>query len=150
MLIGFLIAIMFASNAQAQETAKYNQWFRLGFGTNAGYTIDDPYKLALGANVRVQYDLSKRYSLTLTTGFSNLFVSKSDAPDLGFIPAKAGFKAFIWNDRFYVMGEVGAAAFAITNGYNKTSLLLSPYWLCYKIFWLISTLWTLFWLCKSE
>ncbi len=25
MLIGFLIAIMFASNAQAQETAKYNQ-----------------------------------------------------------------------------------------------------------------------------
>ena len=124
-LFVFVIAIMFAGNANAQETAKYDQGFRLGFGANAGYSIDDPYKLALGADARVQYDLSKRYSLTLTTGFTNLFVSKADGSDLGFIPAKAGFKAFVWNDQFYVMGEAGAA-FAITNGYNKTSLLVSP------------------------
>ena len=124
-LFVFVIAIMFAGNANAQETAKYDQVFRLGFGANAGYSIDDPYKLALGADARVQYDLSKRYSLTLTTGFTNLFVSKADGSDLGFIPAKAGFKAFVWNDQFYVMGEAGAA-FAITNGYNKTSLLVSP------------------------
>ena len=124
-LFVFVIAIMFAGNANAQETAKYDQGFRLGFGAKAGYSIDDPYKLALGADARVQYDLSKRYSLTLTTGFTNLFVSKADGSDLGFIPAKAGFKAFIWNDQFYVMGEAGAA-FAITNGYNKTSLLVSP------------------------
>ena len=124
-LFVFVIAIMFAGNANAQETAKYEQGFRLGFGANAGYSIDAPYKLALGADARVQYDLSKRYSLTLTTGFTNLFVSKADGSDLGFIPAKAGFKAFIWNDQFYVMGEAGAA-FAITNGYNKTSLLVSP------------------------
>ena len=123
-LFVFVIAIMFAGNANAQETAKYDQGFRLGFGANAGYSIDDPYKLALGADARVQYDLSKRYSLTLTTGFTNLFVSKADGSDLGFIPAEAGFKAFIWNDQFYVMGEAGAA-FAITNGYNKTSLLVS-------------------------
>ena len=119
------IAIMCAGNVNAQETAKYDQGFRLGFGANAGYSIDAPYKLALGADARVQYDLSKRYSLTLTTGFTNLFVSKADGSDLGFIPAKAGFKAFVWNDQFYVMGEAGAA-FAITNGYNKTSLLVSP------------------------
>ena len=124
-LFVFVIAIMFAGNANAQETAKYDQGFRLGFGANAGYSIDDPYKLALGADARVQYDLSKRYSLTLTTGFTNLFVSKADGSDFGFIPAKAGFKAFVWNDQFYVMGEAGAA-FAITNGYNKTSLLVSP------------------------
>ena len=124
-LFVFVIAIMFAGNANAQETAKYDQGFRLGFGANAGYSIDDPYKLALGADARVQYDLSKRYSLTLTTGFTNLFVSKADGSDLGFIPAKAGFKAFVWNDQFYVIGEAGAA-FAITNGYNKTSLLVSP------------------------
>lgn len=124
-LFVFVIAIMFAGNANAQETANYDQGFRLGFGANAGYSIDDPYKLALGADARVQYDLSKRYSLTLTTGFTNLFVSKADGSDLGFIPAKAGFKAFVWNDQFYVMGEAGAA-FAITNGYNKTSLLVSP------------------------
>ena len=124
-LFVFVIAIMFAGNANAQETAKYDQGFRVGFGANAGYSIDAPYKLALGADARVQYDLSKRYSLTLTTGFTNLFVSKADGSDLGFIPAKAGFKAFVWNDQFYVMGEAGAA-FAITNGYNKTSLLVSP------------------------
>jgi hypothetical protein len=124
------ISIMFANNSNAQETqaaTNYDQGFRLGFGLNAGYAAHDPYKLALGADARLQYDLSKRYSVTLTTGFTNLFVSESDAPfkDLGFIPVKAGFKAFVWNDQFYVMGEAGAA-FAVTNDYNKTSLLLAP------------------------
>lgn len=124
------IAIMFAnhSNAQETQTAKnYDQGFRLGIGLNAGYAAHDPYKLALGADARLQYDLSKRYSATLTTGFTNLFVSESDAPfkDLGLIPAKLGFKAFVWNDQFYVMGEAGAA-FAVTNDYHKTSLLLAP------------------------
>lgn len=124
------ISMMFATNSNAQETPtakNYDQGFRLGIGLNAGYAAHDPYKLALGADARLQYDLSKRYSVTLTTGFTNLFVSKSDAPfkDLGFIPAKLGFKAFVWNDQFYVMGEAGAA-FAVTNGYHKTSLLLAP------------------------
>lgn len=120
----FTMAIFFGSQAQAQEV-KYDQGFRLGVGANVGYATNDPYKLALGGDIRGQYDLSKRYSLTLTTGFTNLFVSKADGSDLGFIPAKAGFKAFVWNNQFYVMGEAGAA-FAVTNGYNKTSLLLSP------------------------
>ena len=122
------VSMMFANNAQAQDAApakNYDQGFKLGFGVNAGYATQDPYKLALGADARLQYDLTKRYSLTLTTGFSNLFVSEADGSDLGFIPAKAGFKAFVWNDEFYVMGEAGAA-FAVTNGYNQTSLLLAP------------------------
>ena len=113
------------SSAQQKNTPEYDQGFRLGFGLNAGYATNDPYKLTLGADARLQYDLSKRYSFTLTTGFSNLFVSKSDGNDLGFIPAKAGFKAFIWNDEFYVMAE-GGAAFPVTNNYNKTSLILAP------------------------
>jgi hypothetical protein len=137
---GFLVAVamMFASTTQAQETntaENYDQGFRLGVGLNAGYSTNDPYKLSLGADVRGQYDLSKRYSLTLTTGYTNLFQSKADGfpgqtegKDLGLIPAKAGFKAFIWDDQFYVMGEAGAA-FAVSNVDNtrdKTSLLLSP------------------------
>jgi hypothetical protein len=122
------ISIIFANNSNAQETQtakNYDQGFRLGIGLNAGYAAHDPYKLALGADARLQYDLSKRYSVTLTTGFTNLFVSQADGSDLGFIPAKAGFKAFVWNDQFYVMGEAGAA-FAVTNDYHKTSLLLAP------------------------
>ena len=132
--LAFTMAIFFGSEAQAQET-NYNQGFRLGFGANAGYSTNDPYKLSLGADVRGQYDLSKRYSLTLTTGYTNLFVSKADVfpgqaegKDLGIIPAKAGFKAFVWNDQFYLMGEAGAA-FAVSNVDNtrdKTSLLLAP------------------------
>lgn len=124
----FAIAILFANNTQAQDattTKNYDQGFKMGIGINAGYAAHDPYKLALGADARLQYDLSKRYSVTMTTGFTNLFVSKADGSDLGFIPAKAGFKAFVWNDQFYLMGEAGAA-FAVTNGYHKTSLLLAP------------------------
>lgn len=131
------VSSIFSTTTNAQETKivpKYDQGFRLGVGLNAGYATQDPYKQALGGDVRLQYDLSKRYSLTLTTGFTNLFVSKADVfptqiegNDLGFIPAKIGFKAFIWDDQFYVMGEAGAA-FSVTNsnGYNKTSLLLAP------------------------
>jgi hypothetical protein len=128
MLFVFAVSMIFANNVQGQETKKvnnYDQGFKLGFGVSGGYAINDPYKLALGADARLQYDLTKRYSLTLTTGFTNLFVSEAHGSDLGFIPAKAGFKAFIWNDEFYVMGEAGAA-FAVTNGYNNTSLILAP------------------------
>lgn len=110
---------------RAQDTPKYQQGFRLGFGLNAGYATENPYKLTLGGDVRLQYDLTKRYSLTLTTGYTNLFVSENDGKDFGFIPAKAGLKAFVWNDQFYLTGEAGAA-FAVTNNNNKTSLLLAP------------------------
>ena len=72
----------------------------------------------------MQYDLSKRYSITLTSGFSNLFINGEDN-DLGFIPVKAGFKAFVWNDQCNVMGEI-VAAIVVTNDYDKTSLLLAP------------------------
>ncbi|MCI9846316.1 putative porin [Flavobacterium pectinovorum] len=122
------IAMMYTTTSTAQqndEIQNYDQKFKLGFGVSGGLPTDgDDYDWALGGDVRLQYDLSKRTSLTLTTGFTNLFVG-NDIPDLGFIPAKAGFKAFVWEDQFYVMGEVGAG-FAVTNGYNETSLLWAP------------------------
>lgn len=120
------VAILFgiATTATAQEIKEYDQGFRLGFGINGGLPLDNPYDYNLGADARIQYDLSKKYSLTFTTGFSNMFVSGKDN-DLGYIPAKAGFKAFVLKDQLYLMGEVGAA-FAVTNKYNKTSLLISP------------------------
>ncbi|MBE8727085.1 hypothetical protein [Flavobacterium hungaricum] len=125
-------AFLFSNTTFAQETAatNYDQGFRLGFGVNGGLPTDGDYDWALGGDVRLQYDLSKKTSLTLTTGFTNLFNGKkddlgNDIKDLGFIPAKAGFKAFFWEDQFYVLGEVGAA-FAVTNGYDKTSFLWAP------------------------
>lgn len=114
------------TKAMAQDIPNdnYEQKFKLGIGATVGYPFEDPYKLNVGGDVRLQYDLSERYSLTATTGFNNLFVT-GDNNDLGYIPAKLGFKAFVLKDQFYLMGEAGAA-FAVTNGYDKTSLLLSP------------------------
>ncbi|HEX8270374.1 MAG TPA: hypothetical protein VF581_10825 [Flavobacterium sp.] len=137
------LSVFFTVNVNAQDAAtasdpeNYDQGFRLGFGANIGYVFDDPYELALGADVRLQYDLSQRYSFTLTTGFTNLFAREYeingfevDPKDLGFIPVKVGFKGFIWEDSFYLLGEVGAG-FAVTNrdeyeGTNDTTLILAP------------------------
>lgn len=120
------LVILGTTKALAQDISgdTYEQKFKLGIGASVGYPFEDPYNLNVGGDVRLQYDLSKRYSLTATTGFSNLFVSGDDN-DLGYIPAKLGFKAFVLKDKFYLMGEAGAA-FPVTNGYNDTSLLLSP------------------------
>ncbi len=127
-LLVFAIAIFFANNASAQETktpVNYDQGFRLGFGLNAGIPTDnDLYDWALGADVRIQYDLTKKASVTLTTGFTNLFIS--DVPkDLGFVPIKAGFKAFVWEDQFYVLGELGGGI-AVTNDYTQNTYLWAP------------------------
>lgn len=130
--VSALFLTVFTTNVNAQEkesiigdTKNYDQGFRLGFGANVGYVFEDAYDFSLGIDARLQYDLSKRTSLTLTTGFTNLFVGEDNIKDVGFIPVKAGFKAFIWEDQFYVLGEVGAG-FAVTNDYNDTTLILSP------------------------
>ena len=126
----FLIAavLLVAGGANAQETItdnNYDQGFRLGFGINAGGVTNDAFNFALGGDVRLQYDLSRDTSLTLTTGFTNLFAKENEFKDLGFIPVKAGFKAFINSSPFYVMGETGAG-FAVTNGYDETTFIWSP------------------------
>lgn len=120
----FLTNVTFAQNTKEAKSENYDQGFRLGFGINGGLPTDNDYDFALGGDVRIQYDLSKKTSVTFTTGFTNLFIGNG-LKDLGFIPVKAGFKAFVWKNQFYVLGEAGAAI-AVTNGYNDTSLLLSP------------------------
>ncbi|HMI06276.1 MAG TPA: hypothetical protein VK528_01920 [Flavobacterium sp.] len=122
----------------------YDQGFRLGFGLNGGYMLDensignndDAFSgLALGVDARLQYDLSKRLSVTLTTGYNHFFIEDDikDIPfanfkDVGMIPVKAGFKAFFWEDQFYGLAEAGAG-FVVTKNSpvsDDTSLILSP------------------------
>lgn len=127
LLSALLLILCFAQQTKAQttndqETKNYDQGFRLGFGISGGYVFQKPYQSSLGGDIRLQYNLSKRYSIALTTGYTNLFVS---GKDLGFIPVKAGYKTFVWENKFYAMGEIGAAI-AMTNGYHKTSLLIAP------------------------
>ncbi|MBF0695186.1 MAG: hypothetical protein IR153_09025 [Flavobacterium sp.] len=126
------VVAIFTTNASAQDTVfgdptNYDQGFRLGFGLNAGYVPDDLYDWAGGIDVRAQYDFSKRTSITLTTGFTNLFIG-DDVKDLGFIPVKAGFKFFWWEDQFYGLVEAGAG-FPVTNDYSgavDNTVILSP------------------------
>ena len=133
--LAIALIALFSVGASAQdltttraEDKNYEKGFRLGFGISPGYVFEDPYDFALGADVRLQYDFSNRDSATLTTGCTNLFAGDQNGVefnDLGFIPVKAGFKGFIWEQSFYVMGEAGVG-FAVTNDYDQTSAILAP------------------------
>lgn len=121
------------NSASAVSAENYEQGFRLGFGLNGGYLLDEPFDgLALGADVRLQYDLSKRTSLTLTTGYDHFFIDNNledlGFKDVGMIPVKAGFKAFFWEDSFYALGEVGGG-FVVSKNVpiaDKNTVILSP------------------------
>lgn len=127
------------TGSPSQEVNEFQQGFRLGFGINAGLPVNDDFdafSFALGGDVRLQYDLTRKGSVTLTTGYNHFFgetrtvstpfgTVEADVEDLGFIPVKLGFKYFVWEDRFYVAGEAGAG-FPVTNGYNETAFLYSP------------------------
>ena len=146
----FSAAVMNAQEKTALEKAtNYDQGFRLGFGLSGGYILNpstggfgpDVFTgLALGGDVRLQYDFSKRLSVTLTTGYNHFFVNEDfgdnpltpgiDSPfcDVGQIPVKAGFKAFFWEDQFYALGEAGAGFTVSKNSpfAEDTTIILSP------------------------
>lgn len=123
-LIGLSTLAFFTSNEiraqQIENKPYYPKGFRIGFGLTGGLPTDGDYEGALGADARLQYDLSRKTSLTATTGYTHFFQKGEDA---GFIPAKLGFKAF-WGTQFYAQGEVGAA-FGV-NGQLDNSLILAP------------------------
>ncbi|MFL9843700.1 hypothetical protein [Flavobacterium rhizosphaerae] len=126
----FVSAIIFLSGvytASAQDIPNdnYKQGFRLGVGLSAGVPTGDSFSFGLGGDVRLQYDLSRKTSLTLTTGFTNLFSKEDYIKDYGYIPVKAGFKAFVLKNSLYILGEAGAG-FAVTNNYNDSFFLWSP------------------------
>lgn len=146
---------MFAGGLFAQEKetigtvigttpSNYDQGFRLGFGLNGGYmfnTSSSPFGgtdvfagPTVGGDIRLQYDLSRRLSVTLTTGYNHFFVEEDlkDWPanrrDIGQIPVKAGFKAFFWEDQFYGLAEVGGGFTVSKNSpfAEDTTVILAP------------------------
>lgn len=122
--IAILFFLLFGVITHAQNKTNYEQKTRLGFGLNVGMPVHDPYDVNLGADIRLQRDLNKTYSVTLTTGFSNMFIA-GDNNDLGYIPVRVGIKGFVTESPFYLMGEVGGA-FTVTNNYDRNSITLSP------------------------
>ncbi|WP_129715745.1 hypothetical protein [Pedobacter sp. SYP-B3415] len=111
--------ILFSTESKAQSTTK------LGIGLNGGIPTNDGHGFALGGDLRLQFDVSKRVSIPVTTGYTHFF-GKDNVPDFGYIPAKAGVKVFL-NDTgsgAYGSGELGAA-FGTNEG-GGTRFLYSP------------------------
>ncbi|MFD0941417.1 outer membrane beta-barrel protein [Pedobacter boryungensis] len=111
-------------NAKAQTMNMSNGMaFKIGVGVSGGVTTENsPFSYGLGADVRLQYDLSKSVSLTASGGYTRLF-AKDNIPalaDYDFIPAIGGVKVFPI-ERMYLMAEVGAG-FGIQDG-SKTSFI---------------------------
>lgn len=115
-----VVTTMFVFTASAQSTSSdYPRGFRLGLGISGGFDTNSDYNFGLGGDIRLQYDLSRKTSLTLTTGYTHLFADEVNA---GFVPVKAGFKAFV-NKNIYLMAEAGGA---VGTSNFDTSALLSP------------------------
>jgi hypothetical protein len=57
----FAITLFSTINTQAQETENFEQGFHVGIGFNSGIPIIiENYDYSLGADVRLQYDYSKK------------------------------------------------------------------------------------------
>jgi len=136
------IAVFFTSHAKAQTTDK-GTW-RLGFGLESGVETENNVEkisnLELGGTVRLQYGLSKKIALTLTSGYYNFLGNTIPGEDikfqsLGIIPVKIGAKVFFIH-HLYFGAEVGEGfetkAYGIAQNQDevdygkKTKFIYSP------------------------
>jgi hypothetical protein len=121
------LALFFTTNVNAQNGHKF------GVGINAGIPTGDEYNFSLGADARIQFDVTKQLSIPITVGYTNFFAKDytvgnvtNEGQDYGFIPVKAGVKVF-FNESgsgLYGLAELGAA-FGVTTD-AKTGFLYSP------------------------
>jgi hypothetical protein len=96
---------------------------RLGVGISGGISDKgSPFEYGLGADARLQLDLSRELSITATGGYTRLMAKDNMGEDYDFIPVKGGVKVFAIGN-MYASGEMGAG-FAIQEG-SKTSLIYS-------------------------
>src|SRR5690606_35541626 len=96
-----LFVYSYTNSLSAQNVDGYERNFKFGVGLSGGVPFNKPYNFNLGVDVRLQYNISKTYSLTLTAGYNRLFVD-DDGVDFGYVPIKAGYKTFLFRNEFYV------------------------------------------------
>ncbi|WP_316803357.1 outer membrane beta-barrel protein [Pedobacter nototheniae] len=115
-----VVALFFTTtNANAQS--------KLGVGITAGIPTSDAYSVALGADLRYQFDVDKQLSIPVTAGYTNLSVKdKFGGGSFGYIPVKAGVKYFFnpSGAGVYGLAELGAG-FGTKSG-SGTSFVYSP------------------------
>lgn len=135
------VAIFFAVNVNAQTISPKK--IRFGVGAEGGIVTGDAHNfsnLELGGTARVQYGLSPKVALTLTSGYYNFFGKtvpglNEKYQSLGMVPIKLGAKYFV-SQNIYLAGEAGVGIETKTFAYQgepdnlssqtHTKLLLSP------------------------
>jgi len=114
--------LFIATNSSAQTTNNNGMAFKVGIGLNGGlFRKDSPMQYAYGADLRLQYDLTKDVAITATGGYVKL-MGRNNVLDVDFIPVKGGVKVFAI-ERMYLSTEAGAG-FAIKSG-SKTNFIYS-------------------------
>ena len=120
------IALFVTTNVNAQDAP---QGQKLGIGLNVGVPTNSGSSLALGADLRYQFDIDKQLSIPVTTGFTTIFnkdIGNFKVDNSNYVPLKAGLKYFFdpSGSGAYGLAEAGAA-FGINKG-SGTSFLYSP------------------------
>jgi len=125
------LAIFFSTNVNAQTTTTPESGAspKFGIGLNVGIPTNDAWGVAVGGDLRYQFDIDKQLSVPITAGYTRLVGKETngiDFPSYGYIPVKAGLKYF-FNDTgagVYGLAEAGAA-FAVGD-FSGTNFVYSP------------------------
>lgn len=113
--MGVVAVLLLLSGSVYAQNKDSRGALRLGIGIEAGAPTQNFSNFLLGGTARLQYDLAQSTSLTLTSGYYNLFAKnivlnnvKYEGQDIGIVPIKLGAKFFI-APNFYIHPEAGAA-----------------------------------------
>lgn len=119
------VALFLSVNVNAQSAPKF------GIGLNVGAPTSNAYKLALGGDLRYQFDIDKQLSIPITTGFTSIMGKEIgntniDYADYSYIPVKAGLKYFFNDTGAGVYGLAEAGVAFLTGSYSGTNFVYSP------------------------
>ncbi|MFI5453027.1 outer membrane beta-barrel protein [Pedobacter sp. UC225_61] len=100
------VALFFSVNANAQSAPKFGIGLNVGAGTSTGQS------LAIGGDLRYQFDIDKQLSVPVTAGYTSIQYKEAYGDiSYSYIPVKAGLKIFFSNTGAgaYGLAEAGAA-----------------------------------------
>jgi hypothetical protein len=119
------VALFFSTNVNAQSSPKF------GIGLNVGVPTRNSYGLAIGGDLRYQFDVAKQLSIPLTAGYTRFMGAEigntgKDAPDYAYVPVKAGLKYFFNDSGSGAYGLAEAGAGFETGSGGSTQFIYSP------------------------
>ena len=118
------VALFLTTNVNAQSN--------LGIGITAGAPTNNSQSVVLAADLRLQINVSKRFSIPLTGGYTRMYAADGQtgkyAIDHDYIPVKAGVKYFFSSrgTAWYALMEAGAALATGDYPDSETRFLISP------------------------